>query len=79
MARSLLFPEFKIVRDENRCISCQVCVRQCANDVHAFDSEDNTILSDETNCVGCQRCVTLCPTRALEVIRREPGFRANSN
>lgn len=79
MAKSLLFPEFKIIRDKSRCICCLVCVRQCANDAHVFDGEDNLILSDEANCVGCQRCVTLCPTQAIDVVRREPGFRANAN
>lgn len=79
MAKSLLFPEFKILRDENRCIRCLVCVRQCANDAHVFDEEDNVVLSDEAHCVGCQRCVTLCPTQAIDVVRREPGFRANAN
>ncbi len=79
MSLSLLTAEFQIERDEARCIACQVCVRQCANDVHAYDSEDDRVISDETRCVGCHRCATLCPTRAL-VIRRTPQeFRPNAN
>jgi len=79
MAKSLLFPEFKVVRDSSRCIDCQVCVRQCANDVHLFDEEEEKVFSEEEKCVGCQRCVTLCPTNALQVVRREEGFRQNAN
>jgi glutamate synthase domain-containing protein 2 len=76
---SLLTSEFKIERDESRCIACQVCVRQCANDVHAYDMEDDWVYSDETRCVGCHRCVTLCPTHALTVRRTPLEFRANAN
>ncbi len=79
MAKSLLFPEFKVMRDENRCIACQVCVRQCANDVHIYDEEDDQVYSREENCVGCQRCVNLCPTNALEVTKKEAGMRPNAN
>ncbi len=79
MARSLLFPEFKVDRDRERCIACQVCVRQCANAVHSYDDSDDSLWSEEVRCVGCQRCVTLCPTGALEVRRREMGFRENAN
>ena len=75
MARSLLFPEFKIIRDKDRCIACQVCVRQCANDTHLYDEEDDQVYSKEENCVGCQRCVNLCPTHALEITKKEAGMR----
>ena len=30
-------PEFEVIRNENRCIACRVCERQCANEVHSFD------------------------------------------
>ncbi|MCL5292030.1 MAG: glutamate synthase-related protein [Actinobacteria bacterium] len=62
---TLLQPDFRIKRDEERCIRCGVCVRQCAFDVHSVDTDDGSIRSDESKCVACQRCETLCPTRAL--------------
>ncbi len=79
MAISLLSPEFIIERDENRCIACQVCVRQCANDVHIYDPEEDEVTSQEENCVGCHRCVTLCPTNALTVRRNPLNFKDNAN
>jgi len=79
MSLSLLPPEFKILRDEDRCIACQVCVRQCANDVHSYDPEDDWVNSDYSRCVGCHRCVTLCPTRALTVVENPLDFRPNAN
>ena len=72
-------PEFDVIRNENRCIACRVCERQCANEVHSFDAEHGVMLSDETKCVDCQRCVSLCPTRALKIIKNESTLRENAN
>lgn len=79
MALSLLPPEFKITRDENDCIRCQVCLRQCANEVHKYDDELDLLRSDAAMCVGCHRCVTLCPTGALNVVRNPLHFKDNAN
>jgi glutamate synthase domain-containing protein 2 len=79
MPLSLLTPEFRVERDDDRCIACQVCVRQCANDIHSYDADDDCVLSDEASCVGCHRCVTLCPTHALTIRRTLLDFRSNAN
>jgi glutamate synthase domain-containing protein 2 len=79
MPLSLLTTEFIIERNEDRCIACQVCVRQCANDVHEYDVEDDWVYSRESQCVGCHRCVTMCPTHALTVRRTPLDFRTNAN
>ena len=75
----LFYPEFEVVRNESRCIACRVCERQCANEVHAYDSESGLMLSDETKCVNCQRCVSLSPTRALKIVKSNCAFRENAN
>ncbi len=79
MSKRLVLPEYTIIRDLNRCIHCQVCVRQCANYSHIYDEEAEMVLSDDRNCVGCQRCVTLCPTNALEVKKTPPNFAPQAN
>ncbi len=79
MSLSLLSPEFRVDRDDQRCIACQVCVRQCANDVHVYDPDDDWVYSNDANCVGCHRCVTLCPTQALTIRRTPLEFRRNAN
>jgi glutamate synthase domain-containing protein 2 len=79
MSLSLLTAEFRIERDDARCIACQVCVRQCANDVHSYDPDDDWVYSDYSRCVGCHRCVTLCPTHAITVRRNPLDFRPNAN
>ena len=73
------YPEFEVVRNDDRCIRCRVCERQCANEVHVFDEKLDRILSDESKCVNCQRCVSLCPTRALKIVRSDCRLRENAN
>jgi len=77
--RWLVQPEFKVERDPARCIQCQVCVRQCANDVHSYDEDDELVSSDGASCVGCHRCATLCPTGAIAIGRSQLDFKPNAN
>jgi len=79
MSVEFLYPEFEVVRNDNRCIACRVCERQCANEVHSYDPENGIMLSDETKCVNCQRCVSLCPTRAIKIVKSNCTLRENAN
>ncbi len=79
MNLTMLTPKFRIERNQERCIACQVCVRQCANDIHAYDAEEDWVYSDESNCVGCHRCMTLCPTHALTIRHNPRNFRTHAN
>ena len=79
MAVSWRMPEYKINRDKDRCIDCQVCVNQCANDVHTWDEDLNRVVSDENLCVNCHRCVVYCPTRALNIEKWPTAFKDNAN
>ncbi|MBR3241399.1 MAG: 4Fe-4S binding protein, partial [Parasporobacterium sp.] len=79
MGIEYIYPEFEVVRNENRCITCRVCERQCANEVHRFSSEQGIMLSDESKCVNCQRCVSLCPTHALKIVKNSCTYRENAN
>ena len=73
------YPEFEVVRRDERCIRCRVCERQCSNEVHRYDPEKDMLISDEAKCVNCQRCVSLCPTRALKIVRSDCRLRENAN
>ncbi len=79
MGINLYYPEFEVIRNENRCIACRVCERQCANEVHSFHAPSGLMLSDESKCVNCQRCVSLCPTRSLKIVKSNCTFRENAN
>lgn len=79
MAIDYIYPEFEVIRNQNRCIACRVCERQCSNEVHSFDEEGRIMLSDESKCVNCQRCVSLCPTHALKIVKSDCRLRENAN
>ncbi len=74
-----LTPEFEVIRNENRCIACRVCERQCANEVHTYDEKRCVFIEDESKCVNCQRCVSLCPTHALKIVKSDCRLRENAN
>ena len=79
MVPNYLIPEFEIVRNHDRCITCRVCERQCANEVHSYDEDGKIMLSDESKCVDCHRCVSVCPTHALKIVKNESALRENAN
>ncbi|MBO6301671.1 MAG: FMN-binding glutamate synthase family protein [Ruminiclostridium sp.] len=74
------FPaEFEVLRNYDKCISCRACERQCANEVHYYDSDFSKMLAHENQCVDCQRCVCICPTGALKIRPDENAFRKSAN
>ena len=79
MSISYIYPEFEVVRNQNRCTRCRACEKQCPNDVHRFDADGNVMLSDESKCVDCQRCVSFCPAHALKIVKSDCVLRENAN
>ena len=79
MTISMSTPDFLIERDRDRCIKCQVCVRQCANEAHFWDEEEQKVKANDALCVNCHRCVTYCPTHALTIRKYPLEFRENAN
>jgi len=79
MSIDFLYPKYEVIRNPQRCITCRVCERQCANEVHSYDSELNLMMADENKCVDCHRCVSLCPTRALKIVETDHAFKKNAN
>lgn len=64
MGIDYIYPQYEVIRNDDRCTKCRICEKQCANGVHFFDSGKNRMICDESKCVNCQRCVCFCPTRA---------------
>ena len=79
MAIDFLYPQYEVVRNNDRCINCRACERQCANEVHFWDADNNRMQADESKCVACHRCVALCPTSALKIVKTDHTFRENAN
>ncbi len=75
---SLATNEFVIVRDDEKCIRCRVCERQCGFDAHHYDEKTNQVQSLDRNCVACQRCVLFCPTGCLKIKKNDLAYKDNS-
>ncbi|HAN44811.1 MAG TPA: FMN-binding glutamate synthase family protein [Ruminococcaceae bacterium] len=79
MPINYFYPEYEVIRDKDKCIKCQVCARQCANEVHSYDDELDLMRADNSKCVNCHRCVSLCPTGALKIVKTDHTFKYNAN
>lgn len=79
MAINYIYPDYEIVRNYDRCITCRVCERQCANEAHQYLKDSNKMIADDAKCVNCHRCVSLCPTRALKIVKTDHTFKENAN
>lgn len=79
MAVNYVYPDYEVVRDKDKCITCRVCERQCANDVHSYLEDSNQMAADNAKCVNCHRCVSLCPTGALKIVKTDNTFKENAN
>ena len=79
MAVDFFYPAYEVVRNQDRCITCRACERQCANEVHKYDPDLGVMVSDESQCVKCHRCVSLCPTRALKIVKSDHTFKENGH
>ncbi len=79
MSIDFIYPEFEVLRNNEKCTNCRICEKQCINEVHTYNAEKGVMISDETKCVNCQRCVSFCPTLALKIAKSNCSFRENSN
>ena len=70
---------YEILRDENRCTSCRICEKQCANGVHRYDPKTKRISAFSEKCVNCHRCVSMCPTAAIKIVKAAPVFPESAN
>jgi glutamate synthase domain-containing protein 2 len=69
--------DFRVVRDQDRCIKCQGCVTQCSYGSNFWDGDRQKIDSIHSKCVGCHRCEAFCPTDAISIQRNPSQFREN--
>ncbi len=56
-----------IVRDENRCTDCGVCVPICPTQALVVDSVTRKVHFNNDKCIACELCIKACPLRAMEV------------
>ncbi len=66
-----------IIRDMNKCVKCQLCVRVCDEienmSIYSMTRRGHSVLPStpqdlplgETDCVSCGQCATICPVGAI--------------
>lgn len=63
---------FKV--DENKCIHCGLCIKDCMP--HVFDFDENKVpvanAEREKMCIHCQHCLSVCPAGAITIFDKNP-------
>ena len=62
-----ILPRYKALHDNDACVMCGKCVKECSYGVNSVDKKSNRIICDNQKCVNCQRCVVVCPTQAITI------------
>jgi len=52
--------------DENLCIHCEMCIKNCNHNANSFDKENKYSINYH-HCTYCQHCVKVCPTSAVKM------------
>ncbi len=56
-----------IIRNEDKCTHCGVCVSACPTDALTVDLQSKEIIFKSEACVACEHCVPVCPSQAMEL------------
>ncbi|UZE92520.1 MAG: 4Fe-4S binding protein [Methanosarcinales archaeon] len=60
--------EKPIVRTDEECIHCGVCISVCPTNVFRYEA-DGSVSMDHKECIQCGACITACPHNALKLSR----------
>jgi NAD-dependent dihydropyrimidine dehydrogenase PreA subunit len=55
-----------VVRDEERCTDCSMCVSICPVRAYQLDKKSWKVVFDQDRCIACGLCVDACPALALK-------------
>ena len=70
MSVSYITPEFEVIRNYDRCISCRICEKNCPAGAVAVDGAGASI--DYSKCIGCGLCESKCPRHIIwRAVRRD--------
>ena len=56
-----------IIRNEEKCTHCGVCVPICPTGALVVDPLTRKVLFYNEKCIACELCIKACPVRAMEV------------
>ena len=72
---------FKV--DEEKCIHCGLCIKDCMPKVLTFNENKIPQVIDERekNCMKCQHCLCICPAGAISILDKSPenSFECQNN
>ena len=54
-----------IVRIEERCTHCGLCVTFCPSGALSFDKKTMKVIYEPEKCVACLECIEICPLHAF--------------
>ncbi len=59
--------------DENKCIHCNSCVKECPRQIICDNGALPSIPEElESKCMACQHCLTICPAGAISIFGKLP-------
>ncbi|HIE35975.1 MAG TPA: 4Fe-4S dicluster domain-containing protein [Candidatus Omnitrophica bacterium] len=56
-----------VVRDEERCVHCGVCVPLCPGGALVIEESSRKVEFFQDKCIACELCVKICPHKAMTV------------
>jgi ferredoxin len=56
-----------ILRNDELCVHCGVCVPMCPSDTFSVDPSTGKVAFHDENCVVCGLCVKICPFHAMSI------------
>ncbi|MFH1639551.1 MAG: NIL domain-containing protein [Chloroflexota bacterium] len=56
-----------IIRNEERCTNCGVCVAVCPAGAFELESVTRNVTFLNEKCIACELCLKACPPRAMEL------------
>lgn len=59
--------------DEEICIRCGRCVRDCAFKALTLGPGSRPVMSDPSHCMRCQHCFAVCPVGAVKIDGKNPS------
>lgn len=67
------FSRFRILADQKKCISCNVCTSVCHQGIDIMHYAQQGLPMDDPQCVRCSACVQSCPTGVLSFGQVDPA------
>lgn len=71
----------KITVDNNKCVHCGMCIKDCITECIEFNNEKIPQYKSggANRCIGCQHCLAICPAGALSFGNRNPDNSSEVN